>query len=106
MPLLALERFCGEGASMMGGCLSERSVRLASSNAQEASTCKGVTRLGAQPAAAESESNVCAAPNTSILAVGSLFVRDHLQHGCFGSCTLPLVCRLQAVVAAHFMPIK
>lgn len=39
VPLLAIERFYGEGASLMGGFVAERDVRLASSNGREASKC-------------------------------------------------------------------
>ena len=62
MPLLALERFVGEAASLKGGFLPDRNVRVASSNGQEASLCWGVTTPAAELAAAESESNVHTAP--------------------------------------------
>eukprot|EP00891_Asterochloris_glomerata_P004289 jgi/Astpho2/4289/fgenesh1_pg.00064_%23_74_t len=39
VPLLAIERIYGEGASLRGGFVAERDVRLASSNGREASKC-------------------------------------------------------------------
>ena len=76
VPLLAIELCFGEGASLTEGGLPERDVRLVSSNGQEASMCWGVTRLGAQPAAAESELYMLVTLAVCALNIAAMFVES------------------------------